>query len=181
MSCVYMTSDWHLGHKKAFTFSGTFPSQEEREGTIIENYMSNITKRDIVWFLGDIAFTLEDLTVIKKLPGDKRLLLGNHDLDKCGKTDKVPIEQIVLTFDQVFGMCKYKYAWLTHSPIHPDELRGSINIHGHVHDNTLSDNRYFNACLENTDFKPIKYQEILQIMKQRRADECKTGCKGEGK
>jgi len=161
MSVVYMTSDWHLGHKGVERFRTEFGSCSEMEGLILENYLSVVNKRDIVWMLGDMCFTMEAIEIMRKLPGDKRLILGNHDQDKCGGTEKVPIEQIVLTYDQVYGMARYKYAWLTHAPIHPDELRGKITIHGHTHYSKIDDPRYENVCLEHTEWKPKKYQEIL--------------------
>lgn len=164
MTCVYHTSDWHLGHKNAYKWSGKFSSQEEREGNIIENYCSQINKRDHVYFHGDIAFTIENLAIIKKLVGIKHLILGNHDTDDFSKG--IDIANLILVFDTVHGIKERKQSWLSHSPIHEQELRGKINIHGHVHHNTIDDPRYYNVCLENTDFKPKKYQDII--------DECKS-------
>ena len=68
------------------------------------------------------------------------------------------------------GLEKYKGAWLSHAPIHPAELRGKINIHGHVHyANVLDetgklDNRYFNVSLENTGGCPIALNVIKEIL-----------------
>jgi calcineurin-like phosphoesterase family protein len=60
----------------------------------------------------------------------------------------------------VAGIIKYKGFWLSHAPIHPEELRGKPNIHGHVHTNTLNDSRYFNASLENIGYKPVSIEEV---------------------
>lgn len=70
-------------------------------------------------------------------------------------------------FDSIHSMVNYKGFWLTHAPIHPCELRGKRNIHGHVHDNSVKrgmglDERYINACLEVNNFKPVKFQDILK-------------------
>lgn len=165
MSTVYVTSDWHLGHKNAYKFSGNFSSKEEREAKIFENYSSVVNKRDVVWFLGDIAFTAEDLELISMLVGTKKLVLGNHDTDKFAKG--VKFNQILKAFETVHGLVKYKDSWLSHAPIHPDELQGRFNIHGHVHNSTLKDSKYFNACLEPNNFSPIKYQKIVEIMRGR--------------
>jgi calcineurin-like phosphoesterase family protein len=165
MSVVYMTSDWHLGHKGVERFRTEFGSCSEMEGLILENYLSAVGKRDIVWMLGDMCFDMDSIMLMRTLPGDKRFVMGNHDTDKCRGTEKVDIEQIVLTYDQVHSMARYKHSWLTHAPIHPDELRGKINIHGHVHRHSIEDDRYVNVCLEATDWKPKKYQEILDERK----------------
>jgi len=159
MSVVYITSDWHFGHKGLLRFRKGFGTLDEHNGLILENYLSTVNKRDIVWFLGDMCFDIPSVNLIGNLPGDKRIVLGNHDIERG-----VPIEQYCLNFDQVLGSKKYKQSWLTHMPIHPDELRGCWNVHGHVHTSTIPDPRYFNACLENTEYKPIKYQDIVRTM-----------------
>lgn len=164
MSTVYITSDWHLGHKNVIKFRKQFGTSDEHDGLILENYLSTVGKRDIVWFLGDMCFDLESIQLIQKLPGDKRIILGNHDIERG-----VPIEQYVLTFDQVWGLHQYKNSWLSHAPIHPDELRGKVNIHGHVHEYSIKDPMYFNACLENTEYKPMKYQDIIEEFRSRGA------------
>ena len=55
---------------------------------------------------------------------------------------------------------KYKEFWLSHAPIHPEELRDRINIHGHVHYKNIDDARYFNVSCENIGFKPISLENI---------------------
>lgn len=57
-------------------------------------------------------------------------------------------------------MVKYKNLWLTHAPIHPDELRGKKNVHGHCHGHILNDKRYINVCVEHAD-RPIPIEEII--------------------
>ena len=91
------------------------------------------------------------------MPGRKHLILGNHDLDRPHRG----MLQLMRVFgDRIYSLHKYKGFWLSHAPIHPSELRGKRNIHGHVHSNTLDDNRYYNACLENTDYKPKLILEV---------------------
>lgn len=123
---------------------------------MVSNYKSVVNKRDIVWFLGDILFEEKYLEVLADLPGTKNLILGNHDTDR-----KVNTEQLVKVFDSVHGLVKYKDAWLSHAPIHPCELRGRINIHGHMHYQTVGDKNYVNVCVEHTGMTPIKYQKIV--------------------
>ena len=66
-------------------------------------------------------------------------------------------------YDNVYSLHTKRNCWFSHASIHPDELRGKLlNIHGHVHQHTLDDPNYFNACVENTDFKPITFEEIME-------------------
>ena len=91
MSKVFVTSDWHLGHKNILKYRPEFTSIKEHNDTIINNYLDIVTKRDVVYFLGDIAFSKEGLELVKELPGDKRLILGNHDTEHLHITDFIDI------------------------------------------------------------------------------------------
>jgi len=163
MSLVYILSDLHLGHANICNFRTQFSTVEEHDQTIIENYQTVVTKRDTVIFLGDVAFTKEALETVKGLQGNKILGAGNHDTERG-------IDMKYLTncgaYSKVYSMWSRKGCWLTHCPVHPDELRGKFNIHGHVHGNTLDDPRYFNASMENIDYKPKRFIDILEELRE---------------
>lgn len=155
MSAVYFLSDLHLGHKNICIFRPRFTSVEEHNALIKENYHKRVTKRDTVYFLGDVAFDAESLADIKTWAGAKKILIaGNHDLDHFSMKD------LVEAFDEVYSLKKYKNMWLTHAPIHPDELRGKVCLHGHTHYHNIDDSRYVNVSLENINFTPVELQEI---------------------
>jgi calcineurin-like phosphoesterase family protein len=160
MANVWFISDIHGGHNTICKYR-PFESEEEHFNTIKENYHKVVTKRDKVFFLGDIAFTQERLEDIGSWVGEQRVLvLGNH----C--TEHVHISEIVKHFDSVHSLIKYKEFWLSHAPLHPQELRGKINLHGHVHGSTIPDINYFNCCLENTNYSPISIQQIRDKIKE---------------
>jgi len=56
---------------------------------------------------------------------------------------------------------------MTHIPIHYSCMnRWVVNIHGHLHGNYIMygdglDKRYYNACVEHTNFRPKLLDEIL--------------------
>ena len=155
MSNVWFTSDLHLGHKNIHKFRTQFESEEHHREVIKENYHKVVTKRDKVFFLGDVAFTQECLEDVGTWVGERKVLIvGNH----C--VDNIPMSEIVKHFDEVYSLLKYKEYWLSHAPIHPNELRGKYNLHGHVHYASLDDPRYLNCCLENTDYAPIDLNEV---------------------
>lgn len=159
MSRVFYTADWYLGHKGIHEkFRTQFESEAHHNNVIIDNYCNTILKRDTVYFLGDICFDKYSLDVIRKLPGLKRLVLGNHE-NQYGKFRTAELFDV---FDKVYGLHTRKHVWLSHAPIHPDELRGKPNLHGHVHDKTIKDPRYVNVCLENTKYYPVDFQELKQ-------------------
>lgn len=156
MSNVYVTSDWHLGHKNITNFRTEFESEQQHSEMILANYLSMITKKDTVWFLGDIVFSREYLQRISDLPGTKKLVLGNHDVERT-----ITISDLCLVYDGIYSLVNYKGAWLSHAPIHVDELRGKVNVHGHCHFHKIPDKRYINVCLEHTAYAPIRFDYLI--------------------
>ncbi len=140
MANVWFCSDLHFGHKNIGKFRTDMGSEEVNRKTILKDWMGNVDKKDVVYVLGDAAFTIDTVHDFGLLPGKKILIRGNHDL--------LDTEVYLKYFDGVYGLLKYKEFWLSHPPIHPNELRGKINLHGHVHYQTLDDKRYFNCCPE---------------------------------
>ncbi len=142
MSNVWFCSDLHLGHKNIGKFrTPLVNSTEENNTRIITDWEKHVTSRDVVYVLGDFCFDAELYNSLKLSGNKKYLIRGNHD--------RFQTSQYLKVFDEVEGLLKYKEFWLSHSPIHPDELRGKFNLHGHVHYATVNDNRYFNCCPEN--------------------------------
>ena len=87
--------------------------------------------------------------------GVKVLVKGNHDKFK----PKFYLEY----FKDIRGCHNLDNYLLSHFPVHPDSKARFIkNIHGHVHNNTLSDEWYVNASVEVNNYAPIPYEEILQ-------------------
>tara|TARA_R110000851_G_scaffold308027_1_gene466792 strand:- start:44 stop:580 length:537 start_codon:yes stop_codon:yes gene_type:complete len=175
MSRLLITSDLHLGHNNIHKFRPQFDTAEDHHNEIFESLAINLKKNDSIIFLGDICFNDYWLGKIKELNCKKKtLILGNHD------TEKVSIRDIAFSYDAVHSMMNKRNSIFTHCPIHRDEFRQqSLNIHGHLHGrivgNRISvlsfgqlieaeedDNKYFNACVEHTDYKPITYAEIME-------------------
>ena len=168
MSHVYVTSDWHFGHKKITGFRTQFSSMEDMEDNILSNFLSIVTKRDVLYCLGDMAFDLRGLEKISTLPCRKILIRGNHD---CLKT-----LDYLSVFDEIEGAFRYKKYWFTHIPIHPSELYRGNNVHGHCHNGGPAEHQigdkwqhYFNAILEFNDYLPINMQKVGQEFVDRGA------------
>jgi len=154
MSNVWFCSDLHFGHKNIQKFRKHVTSEEDNRNKILEDWRNLVTKRDTVYVLGDACFTMDTINSFASLNGEKYLIRGNHD--------NLNTSVYLKYFKEVYGLLKYKEFWLSHAPIHPDELRGKVNLHGHVHYETIreyfnplyhtkqtDDKRYFNCCVEN--------------------------------
>jgi calcineurin-like phosphoesterase family protein len=164
MSKKWIISDLHLGHKNILGFSGDLrggKTSEEHDEWIVDQINSVVGKGDLLYICGDVAMTEESLKELKRVKGQKILVRGNHDIYST--------QSYLEYFQQVHGMISYKGTfWLTHSPIHPQELRDRYNIHGHVHQNSIlgtdgkPDPRYINACVEMTYGVPQSLDRLLE-------------------
>jgi calcineurin-like phosphoesterase family protein len=158
MSRVWLMSDLHLGHNSICKYRKTFSSAEEHHNTLFENLASTVGKKDSLILLGDVAFTSEWNAKIKTIScAHKMLIMGNHD------RDKVSILELADTYDnKVYSLLSKKNFWLSHAPIHPDEIRNRRGVlHGHTHQYCVSDGRYVNLSVEQTDYKPILWDDAV--------------------
>lgn len=168
MSRVYFISDLHLGHKRILEFSGKLRdggTVDEHDQILITKWNSTVRKRDLVYVLGDVCMH-KSLDILGELQGRKVLIRGNHDTFST--------KEYLEHFEEVYGIMKYKRFWLSHAPVHPDELRGCHNIHGHVHANSIKivaehnngfsyseyDRCYVNVCCEVNSSNPIPFEDI---------------------
>lgn len=156
---LYFTSDLHLGHAFAAEKRG-FASQDDHDMAVL-NSLCALPKHSKLWILGDIAWGLKELRLLEEVPCETMdAVLGNHD--------KLHISQYQLVFDNVHGARSYKSFWLTHIPIHPQEICHQHdmlgNIHGHIHKGASTDELplpYFNV---NWDFHrgPVRFDDIVK-------------------
>ena len=164
MGATYISSDLHLGHKNIAKYREYISSTEENTRLIVDEWRSRIHKRDIVYLLGDIAFDKDHLYLLESLPGRKILIRGNHD-------NHMQTKALTQVFAEIEGLMSKWHFWLSHAPIHPQELRGKCNIHGHVHNATIPDDRYLNVCCDNlyTNYGSsfIKLEKVREIFASR--------------
>jgi len=162
---TYITSDWHYNHTNIIKYaSRPFDSIEEMNKTLIKNWNNTIKKDDAVFFLGDLCYcgSQDLIDLVQKLNGYKNIILGNHDNHSIITYQKagfrtISKHPIIINHNVI----------LSHEPI---ALRNSdfYNIHGHIHDldtNYITEKnptKYFNACVEKTDFKPVTFREIYK-------------------
>lgn len=158
---TFFAGDSHCYHKKIMEFEPDFrpfSSVEEHNEVLIENHNRVVKPNDIVWHLGDVVFgCVENIEIMSRFNGKKKLVLGNHDKSKVDD-----LRKYMDYFTHIYGVASYKGFVLTHIPVHPSQFwRYKGNIHGHVHSGTLDDPRYINVSMEAINLTPIPYDEIL--------------------
>jgi len=186
MTKTWVYSDPHFYHQKICTFTqddGTklrpWDDAEKMTEDMIQWYNELVNDEDRVYILGDVAFNARTMqAAVARLKGRKVLVPGNHEPPKMRKYFDL--------FDDVRGYVVKKGFIMSHIPIHPGSLsRWQLNIHGHTHANvvtkdyvngyetpkddsydplneTIADSRYYSACVERTNFRPILLDDILK-------------------
>jgi len=165
MSKVLFIGDLHLDHGNVHKFRKEFVSDTHHHEHVMEKVLMTVNKKDLLYLMGDSAFSRSAIELLKEIKGRVILVKGNHDYPNS--------RYFLDVVEEVHGITKYKRAWLTHCPIHPAELWGKFNIHGHVHQNTILtdtgeiDARYVNVCAENIDYTPISFADIVYWREQK--------------
>jgi calcineurin-like phosphoesterase family protein len=169
MAEIWFISDTHFFHDNILGFKDRdgnlirgrqFSSSGQMNEYITENWNERIRSQDKVYHLGDVAVGVRDqdkfTELMTWLNGHKRLLLGNND--HIEQPAYKSFERIELWTGGKFK--QYNFV-ASHIPLRKDQMRdGEFNVHGHIHQNVMSEPGYINVCVEHTDYKPIHLDEI---------------------
>jgi calcineurin-like phosphoesterase family protein len=165
MSEVFFIADTHFGHRGIIEFSETKPFRpfatiEEHDEELVRRWNATVGPKDIVWHLGDFCFGKRNLEIASRLNGNKKLVMGNHDM--------YATEDYLRHFTRLSGLVEYKGLVLSHSPLHENQLaRWYMNVHGHLHTKRVirvdgsPDARYVNVSCEQTELTPVPFDWIL--------------------
>lgn len=170
---TFIISDMHFFHKNILTFTRAngeklrnFSDVETMNETIINNWNNVVSDQDLVYDLGDSVFGQNNLHIISRLKGRKRLLLGNHDY--------APITEYLKYYENVYANFELRpdketRILLGHYPVHLDSIvpRYNFMVHGHIHSLQIDNPHYFCASVEQIDYTPISVDEIVKIMKEK--------------
>lgn len=172
MSSVFLTSDTHFGHLGVCKFLREdgeklrpWTDPNEMDEHMVKVWNETVKPNDKVYHLGDVVINRRALSILHRLNGDKVLIKGNHDIFKL--TDYTEHFRDIRAYHVMNGMI------LSHIPVHESNLyRFGTNIHGHTHSNrvmrtdqygvTSIDPRYLCVCVEQTDFRPILFEDAIK-------------------
>jgi calcineurin-like phosphoesterase family protein len=175
MPAVFLVSDTHFGHAGVCRFTRNdgvtklrpWDSAEEMDEAMIAAWNERVRPNDKVYHLGDVVINRRALKTLARLNGDKVLIRGNHDIFRDDEYREYFRE--LRAYHVMNGMI------LSHIPIHSESLgRFGTNIHGHLHANRVMlpgfngkitdivDTRYHCVCVEQTDFAPILFEDVIK-------------------
>jgi calcineurin-like phosphoesterase family protein len=170
---IFFTADTHFGHANIINYCGRpFLSKEEHDESLIENWNSVVSKRDVVYHLGDFGFgdPFYLKKVAQKLRGQINFIRGNHDgndmLNILGNRFTF-IKDSHLLETKVEG--KNELIFLSHYPHRswPRSYHGSWHLYGHVHGNlkyTIDHGLAFDVGVDVWNFTPIPIDIVHKRM-----------------
>jgi calcineurin-like phosphoesterase family protein len=158
---IWFTSDQHYGHANIIDYcKRPFESVAQMNETLIANYCALVQPSDTVYFLGDCAFT-DPIPFISCLPGQKFLVMGNHDWPKKSKLNRCGFGWIKDVYELEFNGL---YIWLSHYPHRswPRSHHGAPHFHGHCHGAIETpDKNTYDVGVDPNWFAPIGLDDIL--------------------
>ena len=181
MPSVFLVSDTHFGHAGVCRFTHPkdptvklrpWTDPDEMDEFMVEAWNKRVKPNDKVYHLGDVVINRKALPILDRLNGDKVLIRGNHDIFKDEDYNKY--------FRSLRGYHVMNGMILSHIPIHSESLgRFGVNIHGHLHASRVMrpartleefvahgcetiDERYHCVCVEQTDFAPILFEDVIK-------------------
>jgi len=164
----WVTADHHFGHDIMIEECG----RPYKNGTLMDRGMvikhnETVPKDGVTIIIGDLSLKSAQYKhylaqIIKKMNGDKILILGNHDVLK-------PFDYIELGFQSVHTHLEIEYAGheliLCHDPaVHILLGEKQFLLHGHLHDAHLNKINCINVGVDVNDFKPFSIHEICGMI-----------------
>lgn len=169
MSDTFLISDTHFGHEKTCTTfkrsNGSplrpFANADEMNEEMVRRWNAVVRPNDKVYHLGDVVINRKFLPILDRLNGKKRLVRGNHDI--------FPTKDYLKYFDEIYGVRVLADMILSHIPLARDCIteRFNVNVHGHLHANSMDDDRYICVCVENINYMPISIDDVRRTMKEK--------------
>ena len=178
MPAVFLVSDTHFGHAGVCKFLRDdgitklrpWDDPDEMDEEMVRRWNETVRPNDKVYHLGDVVINRKALKTLHRLNGDKVLIRGNHDIFRD--------EEYRQHFRELRAYHVMNGMIMSHIPIHEESLgRFGVNIHGHLHANRVQvrgfngkpmgiDNRYYCVCVEQTDFRPILFEDVIKRIKE---------------
>ena len=164
----WFSSDLHLFHKNVLKYCDRpFENTHFMHKAIIENYNNVVKEEDTVYFLGDLTMVSPRHTdkikrKVDELPGEKHLILGNHDKFKPDSYLKIGFESVHTSLEIEIKGHKF---FLVHDP---KKLKQNMfGLFGHVHENfkmlKLENGKMaMNVGVDIFDFFPVSEDQVIK-------------------
>jgi calcineurin-like phosphoesterase family protein len=171
----FFTSDTHFNHARVIELCARpFRDVQHMDEEMILRWNRVVGENDIVFHLGDFAFGLGDVERVRgiffRLNGRKRLIIGNHDVDKKGNLHRTladlpwdaPPVAACETSDEGKRVYLCHYAARTWPAAH----HGAYHFYGHSHGALpgIGLSRDIGVDMPDVGFAPRTFKELTANM-----------------
>jgi calcineurin-like phosphoesterase family protein len=176
---IFVTSDTFLGRVEILDIAKRpFKDISEMNEVIVKNWNAVVGPNDIVYHLGNLAWTpLEAEELLIRLNGSIKLLMGDYDdaALEISRYLKDKIEIIPLAFYKEPKTNTILSHWEMAN--WPGKDKGIYHFHGHSLNTKKIDlniSRAINACTDEWNFKPIEILKSIELFKDFKKEINKT-------
>ena len=166
---TWIWSDLHLADRSVLTaWNRPFRNIEEMNHHLLREWSRRVHADDTIICLGDVAhpdaWSNRRLVLdVRNCPGERILVLGNHDHDTEGLHDAG------FTSMCIAALCATDPPLaLSHLPLRTVPPT-AINVHGHIHAGEAPSRRHFNVSVERTDYAPVGLTWVLERVRRLNA------------
>lgn len=193
---IWFTADLHLGHKNILKYCNRpWQTIEEHDAAILANWKETVGENDLVFVLGDIVMgsIKKYADRLAELPGEKRLVCGNHDAVWMGHESSRTASDYkalaragfhsisqydVIANANYLGWDSNRIVHLSHFPSEgesvdgrPDRfeeyrptIAGRIILCGHVHDQWVRKGNNINVGVDVWGYRPVNASTLGAIV-----------------
>jgi calcineurin-like phosphoesterase family protein len=166
MPNTWFTADTHFGHDNIIKYcSRPFKTFYEMDEALISRFNEVVRRGDLVYHLGDLAWSSYDLQALFERLNTKslHLILGNHDKHKLSEYQRWfqwvgDLKSITIDSQQVV-LCHYPMrSWKSKG-------HGGFQLYGHCHGSLPGEGRQMDIGVDTNNFYPLAWEEVRAKLK----------------
>lgn len=174
MSEIHLIADTHFGDDAIREYERRpFETVKEMDEAMIDIWKHRVLPNDIVYVLGDVGVHDKQRMkeIISSLPGEKHLIMGNHDMNR---SDEYWRNVGFKTVHRVDYIIIENFIVLGHKP--PEYMHPSLPwvwMYGHVHNSEMYQTVTASSacvCAERWGFGPVNLKTIMSEIARYRSE-----------
>jgi len=161
---TWFTSDQHWNHSNIINLCDRpFDDVLQMNEVLIKNYQEVVKPKDSVFFLGDFAMKDHE-KIINRLPGQKHLIIGNHDLKFKNKFAGWGFSWVKDVYELKVDS---QVIWLSHYAHRtwPRKWKGAWHLFGHSHGRMDDLDKSTDVGVDSWNFYPVSFNQLKKRFK----------------
>lgn len=171
---IYFTADLHLHHPKILEITNRPYHAIYHDEAIVNKINATVSTNDILYVLGDAAVD-RTRNVWNIHCWNRHLIWGNHDNRDLTESFRTSNDTLLLKAeDKLIFLSHYAHAYWPSSHV------GGYHLYGHTHaareetlDTIWPERRSMDVGVDNAyrllgDYRPFSFDEVMEILKDRK-------------